>query len=49
LYSEGFKAGGFQHDARNLQSFFEGIVDSYAMPSYGVHASDDSDSSCDKL
>jgi iron complex outermembrane receptor protein len=27
LYSEGFKSGGFQHDARNAQSFYEGIVD----------------------
>jgi iron complex outermembrane receptor protein len=26
LYSEGFKSGGFQHDARNLQSLYESIV-----------------------
>ena len=26
LYSEGFKSGGFQHDARNLQSLHESIV-----------------------
>ena len=26
LYSEGFKSGGFQHDARNAQSFYESIV-----------------------
>jgi iron complex outermembrane receptor protein len=34
LYSEGFKAGGFQHDARNLQSFYEGIVNPETVENY---------------
>lgn len=36
LYSEGFKSGGFQHDARNAQSFYEAIVDPETVENYEV-------------
>jgi iron complex outermembrane receptor protein len=36
LYSEGFKSGGFQHDARNLQSLHESIVLPETVQNYEV-------------
>ena len=36
LYSEGFKSGGFQHDARNARNFYEGIVDPETVENYEI-------------